>query len=122
MRRWLASLLISLLLLGATGMILHWTVNQQEKVATTVTLSQQSNNKTWFFYRDDCPDCQTIYHQVYWHNFIHHDVVFINLNNQANRQYIQSQGLTAVPTFINGEARYTGTNREQIDSILAQSN
>ncbi|GAW73117.1 hypothetical protein LPKJCM_02250 [Lentilactobacillus parakefiri] len=70
----LAVIVVILAVLGFAG---HSYVNHVEKEKTVVTLAKHPK-KVLFFYRDDCPDCQAIFHRIYWHNVISHNVVFIN--------------------------------------------
>ncbi|WP_436644917.1 thioredoxin [Latilactobacillus sakei] len=95
----------------------HQYVNHVEKQLSIVTLAKHSD-KVLFFYRDDCPDCQSIFHQIYWHNAISHNIILINMNQPKNRHYIQKYQLTAVPTLIHGKQRYTGTNQQRIKQIV----
>ena len=95
----------------------HQYVNYVEKQRPVVTLAKHPK-KVLFFYRDDCPDCQAIFHQIYWHNAISHNIVLINMNQPQNRHYIQKYQLTSVPTLIHGKQRYTGTNQQRIKQIV----
>ncbi|WP_103851922.1 thioredoxin family protein (plasmid) [Lactiplantibacillus plantarum] len=110
----LAVIVVILAVLGFAG---HSYVNHVEKEKTVVTLAKHPE-KVLFFYRDDCPDCQSIFHQVYWHNAISHNIVLINMNQSKNRPYIQQYQLTSVPTLIHGKQRYTGTNQQRIKQIV----
>ncbi len=95
----------------------HQYVNHVEKQRPIVTLAKHPK-KVLFFYRDDCPDCQAIFHRIYWHNVISHNVVFINMNQSQNRHYIHQYQLTSVPTLIHGKQRYAGTKQSQIKRIV----
>jgi thiol-disulfide isomerase/thioredoxin len=110
----LAVIVVILAVLGFAG---HSYVNHVEKEKTVVTLAKHSD-KVLFFYRDDCPDCQAIFHQIYWHNVISHNIILINMNQPKNRHYIQKYQLTAVPTLISGNQRYVGTKQSQIKRIV----
>ena len=80
----LAVIVVILAVLGFAG---HSYVNHVEKEKTVVTLAKHPK-KVLFFYRDDCPDCQAIFHQIDWHNAIH------------------------------GKQRYSGTNQQRIKQIV----
>ncbi|MBU7495118.1 thioredoxin family protein [Lactiplantibacillus pentosus] len=110
----LAVIVVVLAVSGFTG---HQYVNHVEKQRPVVTLAKHPE-KVLFFYRDDCPDCQAIFHQIYWHNAISHNIVLINMNQPQNRHYIQQYQLTSVPTLIHGKQRYTGTNQQIIKQIV----
>ncbi|MEO3410890.1 thioredoxin [Levilactobacillus brevis] len=110
----LAVIVVILAVLGFAG---HSYVNHVEKEKTIVTLAKHPK-KVLFFYRDDCPDCQAIFHQIYWHNAISHNIILINMNQPKNRHYIQKYQLTAVPTLISGNQRYVGTKQSQIKRIV----
>lgn len=110
-------LAVIVVVLAVSGFIGHRYVNYVEKQRPVVTLAKHPK-KVLFFYRDDCPDCQAIFHRIYWHNVISHNVVFINMNQPKNRHYIQQYQLTAVPTLIHGKQRYAGTKQSQIKRIV----
>ncbi len=110
----LAVIVVALAVSGFAG---HQYVNHVEKQRSIVTLAKHSD-KVLFFYRDDCPDCQAIFHQIYWHNVISHNIILINMNQPKNRHYIQKYQLTAVPTLISGNQRYVGTKQSQIKRIV----
>ena len=95
----------------------HNYINTIEKRREIVQIPKDTK-QILFFYRDDCSDCQSIFHQIYWHNAINHNIVLINMNQPQNRQYIQKYQLTSVPTLIYGKQRYTGTNQQRIKQIV----
>ena len=111
------ALAVIVVILTVSGFASHQYVNYVEKQRPIVTLAKHSD-KVLFFYRDDCPDCQAIFHQIYWHNVISHNIILINMNQPKNRHYIQKYQLTAVPTLISGNQRYVGTKQSQIKRIV----
>lgn len=111
------ALAVIVVVLAVSGFAGHQYVNHVEKQRAIVTLAKHSD-KVLFFYRDDCPDCQSIFHQIYWHNVISHNIILINMNQPQNWQYIQKYQLTSVPTLIHGKQRYTGTNQQRIKQIV----
>ena len=111
------ALAVIVVVLAVSGFAGHQYVNHVEKQLSIVTLAKHSD-KVLFFYRDDCPDCQSIFHQIYWHNVISRNIIFINMNQSKNRPYIQQYQLTSVPTLIHGKQRYTGTNQKRIKQIV----
>ena len=111
------ALAVIVVVLAVSGFAGHQYVNHVEKQRSIVTLAKHSD-KVLFFYRDDCPDCQAIFHQIYWHNVISHNIILINMNQPQNRHYIQKYQLTAVPTLISGNQRYVGTKQSQIKRIV----
>lgn len=111
------ALAVIVVVLAVSGFIGHRYVNHVEKQRSVVTLAKHAN-KVLFFYRDDCPDCQSIFHQIYWHNVISRNIIFINMNQPKNRHYIQQYQLTSVPTLIHGKQRYAGTKPSQIKRIV----
>lgn len=111
------ALAVIVVVLAVSGFAGHQYVNHVEKQRPVVTLAKHPE-KVLFFYRDDCPDCQSIFHQIYWHNAISHNIVLINMNQPQNRHYIQKYQLTSVPTLIHGKHRYTGTNQQRIKQIV----
>ena len=110
----LAVIVVVLAVGGFTG---HQYVNHVEKQRPVVTLAKHPK-KVLFFYRDDCPDCQAIFHRIYWHNVISHNIILINMNQPKNRHYIQQYQLTSVPTLIHDKQRYAGTKQSQIKRIV----
>lgn len=111
------ALAVIVVVLAVSGFAGHQYVNHVEKQRPVVTLAKHPE-KVLFFYRDDCPDCQSIFHQIYWHNVINHNIILINMNQSQNRHYIQQYQLTSVPTLIHGKQRYTGTNQKRIKQIV----
>jgi len=111
------ALAVIVVVLAVGGFASHQYVNHVEKQRPIVTLAKHPK-KVLFFYRDDCPDCQAIFHRIYWHNVISHNVVFINMNQSQNPHYIQQYQLTSVPTLIHGKQRYAGTKQSQIKRIV----
>lgn len=111
------ALAVIVVVLAVSGFAGHQYVNHVEKQRSIVTLAKHSD-KVLFLYRDDCPDCQAIFHQIYWHNVISHNIILINMNQLQNRHYIQKYQLTSVPTMIHGKQRYTGTNQQRIKQIV----
>ncbi|MCF1425729.1 thioredoxin [Lactiplantibacillus plantarum] len=111
------ALAVIVVVLAVSGFAGHQYVNHVEKQRPVVTLAKHAN-KVLFFYRDDCPDCQAIFHRIYWHNVISHNMILINMNQPKNRHYIQKYQLTAVPTLISGNQRYVGTKQSQIKRIV----
>ncbi|WP_353990458.1 thioredoxin family protein (plasmid) [Pediococcus argentinicus] len=111
------ALAVIVVVLAVSGFASHQYVNHVEKQRSVVTPAKHAN-KVLFFYRDDCPDCQSIFHQIYWHNVISRNIIFINMNQPKNRHYIQQYQLTSVPTLIHGKQRYTGTNQKRIKQIV----
>lgn len=111
------ALAVIVVVLAVSGFAGHQYVNHVEKQRPVVTLAKHPE-KVLFFYRDDCPDCQSIFHQIYWHNVISHNIILINMNQPQNRHYIQQYQLTSVPTLIHGKQRYSGTNQQRIKQIV----
>ena len=111
------ALAVIVVILAVGGFASHQYVNHVEKQRPIVTLAKHSD-KVLFFYRDDCSDCQSIFHRIYWHNVISHNIILINMNQSQNRHYIQQYQLTSVPTLIHGKQRYAGTKQSQIKRIV----
>ena len=111
------ALAVIVVVLAVSSCASHQYVNYVEKQRPVVTLAKHPK-KVLFFYRDDCPDCQAIFHRIYWHNVVSHNIILINMNQPKNRHYIQKYQLTAFPTLISGNQRYVGTNQAQIKRIV----
>lgn len=101
--------------------ITHMYVNNVEKQRESVQISKETN-KVLFFYKDTCPSCQEIFHQVYWLNKKNDNILFINMNQPNNEKYIAEYQLQEVPTFITNDDRYTGTDKEEIKKIVGGKN
>lgn len=91
-----------------------------EKYNPPIELTAHSA-KTIVFYRDDCPNCQAVFPLLYYHNLFNNDLVFVNMNQPLNRRYIQEYRLKSVPTIINNEQHYSGTNKKRILQFIHQS-
>ena len=52
------------------------------------------------------------------HNFLYHDLTFVNMNNKENKRYIKEYGLTSVPTIISLKQRYVGTDISKIKTLV----
>lgn len=110
-------LAVIVVVLAVSAFAGHQYVNHVEKQRPIVTLAKHPK-KVLFFYRDDCPDCQSIFHRIYWHNVLSQNIILINMNQPKNWHFIQKYQLTAVPTLIHGKQRYTGTNQQRIKQIV----
>lgn len=82
----------------------------------------QNESKVLVFYRDDCPDCQKVFPFLYARKLVFNDLLFVNMNNEKNRKYIDQYSLETVPTFINGSEVYSGIKLEKIFSLIQQVN
>ncbi|WP_225362966.1 thioredoxin [Apilactobacillus quenuiae] len=95
----------------------HCYVNYVEKQRKTVMISSKKS-QILFFYRDNCSDCQKVFHQVYWKSCFHHRIILINMNQSHNHKYVAQYHLTSVPTIIHGKRRYTGTDMPTINKMI----
>lgn len=82
-------------------------LESQERMQSVVDL-KNVDEETLFFYRDDCPDCQKIFKQVYLSGVISGEQKNINLNQEKNRKYISYYKIDQVPTIIQKDKRYEG--------------
>ncbi|MDQ2047374.1 thioredoxin domain-containing protein [Enterococcus faecium] len=78
----------------------------------------ESNQEKIVFYRNDCRDCEKIMPYLIRHNFLYHDLIFVNMNNKENKRYIKEYGLTSVPTIIFLKQRYVGTDISKIKTLV----
>ncbi|HFF8372744.1 TPA: thioredoxin domain-containing protein [Enterococcus faecium] len=78
----------------------------------------ESNQEKIVFYRNDCRDCEKIIPYLIRHNFLYHDLTFVNMNNKENKRYIKEYGLTSVPTIIFLKQRYVGTDISKIKTLV----
>lgn len=78
----------------------------------------KTNQEKIVFYRDDCDDCKKVMPYLIRHNFLYHDLTFVNMNNKENKRYIKEYGLTSVPTIIFHKQRYAGTDKSKIKTLV----
>ena len=119
--------MFSILAIGAGKYMKQMDMTARENNRQSVVIKKKQS--VLFFYRDDCPDCQKIFEQVY--NLSQKNsgkVQFINTNNKKNHEkYLTKYSVKYVPTFIvldekGGEvSRYTGTDREKIAEQLKKA-
>lgn len=107
--------LFFLILLLFTGFIVY---DRNQTESSTDVISTIKEDKINFFYRDDCKDCKKVFNQVYMHNFFHRDIEFINLNQEKNRKYIDEYNIHTVPTFIQKNKAYVGTDKTHLSKFL----
>lgn len=96
-----------------------------ENKRNQLTLSK-NENAIVLFYKDDCPDCQSIFDEVMVKkDFSGTNIKLVNLNNIKNKYYIGKYNLKYVPTFIilrNGQEinRYTGVDKNKINLFFKE--
>jgi glutaredoxin len=95
-------------------------IDQKEKDQRVVVLDRGEQKKI-VFYKDDCPDCQKIFNQLFWHDVRHKDMVFVNLNQKENRKYIKLYEVKSVPTIVHKSQKYEGIDRKKICTIINES-
>lgn len=89
----LSILILSLVLLTA-GLI------KRDGNTRRIVPNEELKGKTVVFYREDCAACQRVYSRLWLRQKIVQDSVFVNMNQQKNRHYIQEYQLTKVPTIV----------------------
>ncbi|MEW4403883.1 thioredoxin family protein [Enterococcus sp. AN402] len=97
------------------GLIGYGCFRQEKSLAVVSSIQEE---KIVFFYRDDCPDCQKVFLQVYLWDLLHQDIQFINLNQEENWRFLSQYNVYSVPTFIYRDHTYAGTNRQAIGDFL----
>ena len=105
-RKWQFILLI-VAVISCSLAIFTYQMRRFEQKADPVVLNDYPN-KTIVFYRDDCSECRQLFPLLYIHNFINNDLVFVNMNQSFNRQYIQKYDLKSVPTVVRKDKKYAG--------------
>ena len=114
-------LMILVIILGVSvcvGSLLVRQAHKEEIRRTTVTAIPAKAPVV--FYKDTCPDCRRIFLEVYLCKLINHRVCLVNLNEQQNQKYVSRYRLKTVPTVINNDYRYSGTNYKNIALILLE--
>lgn len=76
------------------------------------------SNKTIVFYRDDCSECRQLFPLLYIHHCINNDLIFVNMNQPFNRQYIQKYDLKSVPTVVQKGKKYVGNELKKVISLF----
>lgn len=76
-----------------------------EKSRNFISDEKLNQAQTIIFYRDDCPDCQKLLPKKILLNILNNKTVFVNLNNQKNKQYINQYNLKIVPTIIEADKK-----------------
>lgn len=104
----------SFIALGLGGFMIRMKAQEHSR---EVVILQKEEPQVLFFYREDCPDCQKVFPWIYWQSLWKKEVVFINLNQPKNRNYITEYQLTSVPTVITPYGRYAGTDRKKIEKL-----
>ena len=87
---------------------------------SAIELSKETDS-IFFFYREDCGDCQKIFTQVYLQHKLGKNIQFINTNNQVNRKLARQFKIRSVPTFVTKTSYYSGTNKKEINKLLEES-
>lgn len=95
----------------------HSYIKYKEAQSDPVYLDESSQEKI-VFYRNDCRDCKKIMPYLIRHNFLYHDLTFVNMNNKENKRYIKEYDLASVPTIISHKQRYAGTDKSKIKTII----
>lgn len=111
------SVLLILALVVIMGCIFLTQLKRAETNRASVVL-QANEQRVIVFYKDDCPDCQSVFPFLYFHNLRANDLVFVNLNQATNKAYIETYGLTSVPTLVRGDQLYQGTDKNKIRQFL----
>ncbi|OTO77409.1 hypothetical protein A5865_001285 [Enterococcus sp. 12E11_DIV0728] len=114
--KWKVVLLIIGLIISLVGTSILQ-MSTFEKQASPREISPQTR-KTVVFYRDDCPDCQSVFPLLYYHNLFKKDLIFVNMNQPLNRRYIRTYNLKSVPTIVKKNRQYSGTDKEKIRRFL----
>lgn len=119
--RVLRFLMVLIVILGVStcgSSLLVRQAHKEEIRRTTVTAIPTKTPVV--FYKDTCPDCRRIFLEVYLCKLIKPRVCLVNLNNLQNQKYISRYRLKTVPTVINNNRRYSGTNYKSIALILLE--
>lgn len=80
-----------------------------------------SSRDIYFFYRDDCPDCQSVFPLIYGEKLLGKEIQWVNLNQTFNRQYIRKYGLKQVPTLLKNSKKETSTNWQKIQIFIEKN-
>ena len=107
--------LFAVLVFVVIGILRHDYYKQEKDLSVISSIQEE---KIAFFYRDDCPDCQKVFPQVYLHDLFHRDIQFVNLNQERNRKYIVLYQIHSVPTFLYQNRMYAGTDQATINHFL----
>ncbi|MCR1945920.1 thioredoxin family protein [Enterococcus gallinarum] len=115
-KKFLLSFATFLVLFGTTFLISMKNFEDQKQ---PVEISEKES-RVIVFYRDDCPDCQKVFPFLYARNLVFNDLLFVNMNSESNRKYIDQYSLESVPTFVSKGDFYSGISLEKIYSLIQQ--
>lgn len=91
-----------------------------EQSQNYVSLAEINEEKMLFFYKEDCQECRSIFPLIYARNLFYRDILFINLNEQNNKNvYKEKYDIVVVPTFIKNNKRYSGTDYKKIQVLFS---
>lgn len=89
---------VFLLFVGLLLTHIHHVMNQ----TTTVSTEQIESSNQLIFFKDDCKDCQKELPRLIIKNLFNTKTLYINLNNEENKKYINDYHLKEVPTIVEG--------------------
>ncbi|MBM7617383.1 thiol-disulfide isomerase/thioredoxin [Weissella uvarum] len=106
---WKQCLLLIIILL----VFLDYEIGQYNKflrsnrnVPSTQIKKGVKNNKSVVFYRDDCTSCRKALSILLVRNLFKKDLVLVNMNGSANKNYKTKYKLTSVPTIMNNNGNF----------------
>ncbi|OTO02237.1 thioredoxin domain-containing protein [Enterococcus sp. 5B3_DIV0040] len=91
---------------------------QQQFLDRSVVTIATNEDRALVFYKDDCSDCQEIFPELYKENLANDHLLFINLNQPRNKDYIAKYQLKTVPTIVTPKGKYAGTDTKKIHQLL----
>lgn len=93
---------VFLLIVGLLLTHIHHVMNQ----TTTVSTEQIESSNQLIFFKDDCRDCQKELPKLIIKNLFNTKTLYINLNNEENKKYINDYHLKEVPTIVEGGKKW----------------
>lgn len=93
-------MLLMLCLAGCSASPSKATLQSIEMQQKSISEASLKTKTIVFFYRDDCPDCQRVFDQVYRAKQTGTPIIFANTNNPKNRKLALLNGVKTVPSFV----------------------
>lgn len=112
--------MVCLLIAFTLGMTLLIFIVLKENSVTNFTFQQVNDlanqNKIIFCYSSHCRYCQKIFPMLFFKNFIHHNIIFVNLYN--NYSLAHKLGIQQVPVIFSKQFYYQGNSIHKILTLI----
>jgi Thioredoxin. len=93
---------------------LHGNTNVSAQVVSNAIAS----NKTVVFYNQDCSACQRAFPKLMFRNWLHKDILFVNLHSKKNNHFVNDYKIQGTPTYVNNAGSFYNVKPDQLDDLL----